>query len=105
MGNCRVDFATDPKEVEVHAVVVTVTISDRQAAEQTLNQVVVPRVSQAPGFQTGYWTWKNNSGLSMVIFDSEDAATQAADQVQTMIENQPAVSLISVEVREVVAHA
>jgi hypothetical protein len=104
MGDCRVD-SSHAKEVEVHAVVVTVVISDRQAAEQTLNQEVVPRVSQAPGFQAGYWTWKNNSGLSMTIFDSEDSATQAANQVQEMVQSRPAVSLMSVEVREVVAHA
>ena len=89
----------------MHAVVVRVTISDRQAAERTLNQDVVPRVSQAPGFQTGYWTWKDNTGLSMIIFDSEDNAKQAADQVRTMIQNRPAVSLINEEVREVVAQA
>ena len=89
----------------MHAVVVNVTLSDRQAAEQMLNQDVVPRVSQAPGFQAGYWTWKDNSGLSMVIFDSEDAANQAANQVQQMVDNATAVSLIGVEVREVVAQA
>jgi hypothetical protein len=89
----------------VHAVVVNVTISDRGAAERMLDENVVPRVSQAPGFQTGYWTWKNNSGLSMVIFDSEDAATQAADQVRNMVEAATAVSLINVEVREVVRNA
>jgi len=89
----------------MHAVVVRVSISDREAAERTLNQDVVPRVSQAPGFQTGYWTWKDNNGLSMVIFDSEDNAKQAADQVRAMIENRPALSLINEEVREVVAQA
>lgn len=89
----------------MHAVVVRVSISDREAAERTLNQDVVPRVSQAPGFQTGYWTWKDNTGLSMVIFDSEDHAKQAADQVRAMIESRPAVSLINEEVREVVAQA
>jgi hypothetical protein len=104
MGDCRVD-SSNPKEARVHAVVVTVVISDREAAQRTLNEEVVPRVSQAPGFQAGYWTWKNNSGLSMTIFESEEAATQAANQVQEMIQSRPAVSLMSVEVREVVAHA
>ena len=89
----------------MHAVVVRVSISDREAAERTLNEEVVPRVSQAPGFQAGYWTWKDNTGLSMVIFDSEEAATQAADQVRAMIQDRPAVSLINEEVREVVAQA
>lgn len=89
----------------MHAVVVRVSISDREAAERTLNEEVVPRVSQAPGFQAGYWTWKDNTGLSMIIFDSEEAATQAADQVRAMIQDRPAVSLINEEVREVVAQA
>ena len=89
----------------MHALVVRVSISDRQAAQQTLNEEVVPRVSQAPGFQAGYWTWRDNNGLSMVIFDSEDAANQAADQVRSLIQSRPAVSLINEEVREVVAQA
>lgn len=99
------DFRLGPREVNVHAVVVNVTISDREAAQRRLEQEVVPGVSQAPGFQTGYWTWKNNSGLSMAIFDSEEAATQSADRAREMIEANPTVSLINVEVREVVAHA
>jgi hypothetical protein len=70
-----------------------------------LNEDVVPRVSQAPGFQAGYWTWKDNTGLSMVVFDSEDGANQAGDQVRAMVESIDAVELQSVEVREVVAHA
>jgi hypothetical protein len=89
----------------VHAVVVRVTISDREAAQQRLDQDVVPQVSQAPGFQAGYWTWKDNTGLSMVVLDSEDAANQVAERARQMIQDIDAVSLESVEVREVVAHA
>jgi hypothetical protein len=89
----------------VHAVVVKVTISDREGAQQRLDQDVVPQVSQAPGFQAGYWTWKDNTGLSMIIFDSEDDANQAADRARQMVQEIDAVSLDGVEVREVVAHA
>jgi hypothetical protein len=89
----------------VHAVVVRVTISDRDAAQQRLDQEVVPQVSQAPGFQAGYWTWKDNTGLSMIVLDSEDAANRAADRAREMIQGIDAVSLEGVEVREVVAHA
>jgi hypothetical protein len=89
----------------VHAVVVRVTISDREAAQQRLDQDVVPQVSQAPGFQAGYWTWKDNTGLSMVVLDSEDAANQVAERARQMIQDIDAVSLEGVEVREVVAHA
>ena len=89
----------------MHAVVVRVTISDRDDAQQRLDQDVVPQVSQAPGFRAGYWTWKDNSGLSMIVFDSEDAANEAADRAREMIQRIDAVSLEGVEAREVVAHA
>jgi hypothetical protein len=90
----------------MYAVVVKVTLSDREAAQQGLDQDVVPQVSQSPGFQAGYWTWKDNTGLTMVIFDSEEAANQAANRVRDMVGGMAAaVTLEDVEVREVVAHA
>ena len=90
----------------MHAVVVKVTILDREAAQERLDQEVVPQVSQAPGFKAGYWTWKDNTGLSMVIVDSEDVANQAADRVREMVGGmEGAVTLEDVEVREVVASA
>jgi hypothetical protein len=88
----------------VLAVVVRVTIKDRESAQKGLDEHVVPRVSQVPGFRAGYWTWKDDTGVSMVVFDSEDAAKQAADQVPAMVDGL-AVELEGVEVREVVAHA
>jgi len=89
----------------MYAVVVRVTINDRDAAQKRLDEDVVPRVRQAPGFRAGYWTWKDDTGLSMAVFDSEDAATQAGDQVRAMVGGLDAVVLQDVEVREVVAHA
>ncbi len=89
----------------MHAVIVRVTISDREAAQQRLDQEVVPQVSKAPGFRAGYWTWKDNTGLSMVVLDSEDAANQVAERARQMVQDIEAVSLEGVEVREVVAHA
>ncbi|HWJ43781.1 MAG TPA: hypothetical protein VNR63_00230 [Gaiellaceae bacterium] len=87
----------------MHAVVVRVTIDDRESAEKALREEVVPRVSQAPGFVAGYWTRKDDKGLSMIIFESEDAAKQASERLQ---ENIPAaVTLEGVEMREVAAHA
>ena len=89
----------------MHAFVVRVTIKDRESAQKGLNEDVVPGVSQAPGFRAGYWTWKDNTGLSMVVFDSEDAANRAGDQVRAMIQGIDAGELQGVEVREVVANA
>ena len=87
----------------MHAVVVKVKINDSEAAEKHLREQVVPGVSQSPGFMAGYWTRKDNTGLSMIIFDSEDSANQASERVPSMIPD--AVTLDGVEVREVAAHA
>lgn len=87
----------------MHAVVVKVTIEDQEASEATLREQVVPGVSQAPGFVAGYWTRKDNNGLSMVIFESEETANDMSERVPGMIPG--AVTLEEVEVREVVARA
>lgn len=87
----------------MHAVVIRVTISDTEAAERNLREQVVPRVSQSPGFVNGYWTRKDNTGLSMVLFESEDAATQMSERVPSMLPE--FVTLEGVEVRQVVVHA
>jgi hypothetical protein len=87
----------------MHAVVVTVTISDHETAESHLRENVVPGVSQAPGFVAGYWTRKGDSGVGMVMFESEDAAQAMSERVPSMAPD--VVTIESVEVSEVVAHA
>jgi hypothetical protein len=87
----------------MHAVVVTVTVNDREAATSQLRERVVPGVSQAPGFVTGYWTRKDDSGVSMVVFESEDAAKTMSERVPSMVTD--AVTIQNIDVREVVAHA
>ena len=87
----------------MHAVVVRVTIEDREAATQGLREQVVPRVRQAPGFVAGYWTRKDNTGLSMILFESEDNAQSATEQIEAAAPE--GVTIDSTEVREVVEHA
>jgi hypothetical protein len=87
----------------MHAVVVRVSIKDPETADRSLQEQVVPQVSQLPGFVTGYWTRKDDTGLSMVVFDSQEAATRMSERVPSMVP--PSVSLEGVEVREVAAHA
>ena len=87
----------------MHAVVVKVSINDAEKAATALREQTVPGVSQAPGFVAGYWTRKGDTGLSMVIFESEDAAKGASERVRP---NAPdSVIVEDVEVREVVARA
>jgi hypothetical protein len=87
----------------MHALVVRLTIYDPQADLEVLRAQVVPQVAQAPGFVTGFWTRKGNQGLSMIVFDSEDAANAAGERLKADIPD--VATLDDIEVREVVAHA
>jgi hypothetical protein len=87
----------------MHAVVVSVTVHDRDAAVGELHEQVVPTVSGAPGFVAGYWVaLPSGQGRGTIVFDDEGAAKAAAGQVQA---TRQAVTIDSVEVGEVVAHA
>jgi hypothetical protein len=87
----------------MHAVIVKVTVNEPDAGLQELREQVVPGVAQAPGFVAGYWTRKDNTGLSMVVFDSEEAANGMSERISSIVPG--SVKLESVEVREVAAHA
>jgi len=91
----------------MHAVVVRVSIGDAEIAERGLRERVVPGISSAPGFVAGYWTRSDDgrNGLSILVFESEDAARAVADRFRagTMIPETVTVSRL--EIREVVATA
>jgi hypothetical protein len=89
----------------MHAVVVRVSINDVETAQKGLEEVVVPRVSEAPGFVAGYWTRSDDgsNGQSMLVFESEDAARAVADRLGTDVPE--GVTVDGAEVREVVASA
>ena len=93
----------------MHALVMRVTIHNADRTREVLNSQVVPQVSGAPGFKTGYWTWTTGgetNGLSMIIFDSEENARAAGDRVSAITADaRDDVTLDGVEVREVVASA
>ena len=87
----------------MHAVVARVTVQDRAAAEAELHDKIIPQVSKAPGFVAGYWTRKDETGMSMMVFESEDAATRASEMIPAAVPD--TVTLQELEVREVVGHA
>jgi hypothetical protein len=89
----------------MHAIVVRVTINDVEASEALLRDQIVPRVSAAPGFVAGHWTRSDDksNGLSVLVFESEDAARTAADQIHPPEGGE--VNMDSVEVREVIESA
>jgi len=90
----------------MHAVVVNVTINDPEAANTMLQGEVVPRVKEAPGLVTAYWARSDEGkGGSMIVFESEENAQAAADRLREGPPgNSDAVTIDSIEVREVVAH-
>ena len=84
----------------MHAVLVTVTINDEEAARARLRDVVVPTVRDAPGAKAGYWLEPTDGhGSSLVIFESQEAAENAAKNVTA---EGGAVTIDSVTVREIV---
>jgi heme-degrading monooxygenase HmoA len=87
----------------MYAVVVNVSIGDPESAQNILQEQVVPRVAEQQGFLHGFWTRKGDNGLSMTLWESEDAANQASERVRAMAPE--TVTVEDIEVREVVAHA
>lgn len=89
----------------MHAVIVNVELQqDFETAQQRLRGEVVPRVSQAPGFVAGYWLApEDGRGFSVVVFESEEAATRVAGMARSMADE--SVTVTDVQVREVIAQA
>lgn len=91
----------------MHAVVTKVNVQDGPAATEFLREKIVPQVSQAPGFVTGFWIRLEGAdeGNSFVVFESEDAARAVAGQISDSVGSNPGVTLKDVSVGEVVANA
>lgn len=90
----------------MHAVVVRASIGDAEIADTGLREKVVPAVSSAPGFVSGYWTRSDDgrNWLSMLVFESEDDARAVADRFRGGTIIPETVTVLRVEVREVVAN-
>lgn len=90
----------------MHAVVTKSTIHDIDEARRFLKEEGAPRISQAPGFVAAHWVrLDENNGTAMLVFDSEEAAQAAAEQLKTNPPAGPAVTINSIEVGEVVERA
>ena len=89
----------------MNAVIVSVTINDFDKAVENLRSQIVPMVSQAPGFVTGYWVSVENDtqGRGTIIMESEEAAQALADQIHGAPGDE--VTLDSVQVGRVNAQA
>ncbi|HEU5256472.1 MAG TPA: hypothetical protein VFU28_10805 [Vicinamibacterales bacterium] len=92
----------------MYALVTNVSIAPGQFEEsrKALNDQVVPRVKQAPGLVKAFWTIREDlaQGTSIVVFKTK----QDAEAASAMVRNSPpppGVTMISADVREVVAEA
>jgi heme-degrading monooxygenase HmoA len=75
-----------------------------------LNETVIPRVRELPGFQGGYWLADRATGkvLAVVVFDSEEHLRQtdeAAAQLRQRAGSPSGVNFTSVETYEVIGQA
>jgi hypothetical protein len=86
-----------------YAVVSTVTVDDVGTARAALHDQRVGFVQRAPGFVCAYWLAPVDSvGMSVLVFDSKEHAEQAAGYPLPAL---PGITPLTLEVREVFAHA
>ena len=87
----------------MHAVVIRATITDPDAVPAELTELV-PAVSGAPGFVTGYWiVYGRNQGIVILVFDTEDKASLEA--IATQVAGSEVARIDSVDVGVVAAQA
>ena len=90
----------------MHAMVVKATIHDFEQGRSFLRQEGIPALRQAPGFVTAHWVrLGENSGTSMLIFESEEAAQAGAQQLKANPPPGNVVTINSVDIGEVVEQA
>jgi hypothetical protein len=75
-----------------------------------LNETVIPRARELPGFQGGYWLADRATGkiLAVVVYDSEEQIRQtdeAAGQLRQQVEGAAGVKFTGVETYEVIGQA
>ena len=87
----------------MHAVVSHVTVNDAESATAALESEVIPTLKQTPGFVGAYFVrLGGGKGVSVVAWESEEAARTAAERIQAPGD---AVTFDSVEVGEVAGSA
>jgi hypothetical protein len=83
--------------------VVRSTLHDFEQASKILREEGIPRLSQAPGFVAAQWVrLDENTGTSMLTFESEEAARAAAEMLRANPPGGDAITINSVEIGEVV---
>ena len=89
----------------MHALVTRTRVNDPETAAKVAREERAPSARQQPGFVAAYWISleNGNEGISVRIFESEEAAQRAKDE--TGASPSDAVSVETREVGEVIASA
>jgi hypothetical protein len=88
----------------MYGVIVRSTVQDVEESKKALMERLIPSFKQMPGFISGQWVAVGeHEGISMLTFESEEAARGAVDRSSTNVP--PGVTIQSIEVGEVVARA
>ena len=89
------------------AVVVHAAISDFDQARQHLNDEMIPKVSTAPGFVTGWWLapGEDGKGMAVVVFESEESARELLAMMQPGAQPNPYATVERSEMRDIAGHA
>jgi heme-degrading monooxygenase HmoA len=87
--------------------VTTVDLDDSSPVEERfrrINEEMLPAVKQRAGFVAAYWLAPlAGQGMSVVIWDSEEAAREFSATRSPGIQVQPGVTVRSSDVRQVIA--
>ncbi len=87
----------------MHAIVVRSTLHDFERATSFLREEGVPRLREAPGLVGAQWVrLGENTGTSMLTFESEESAQAAAEMLRANPPGGDAITIDSVEIGEVV---
>jgi hypothetical protein len=87
----------------MYAVVTTNDITDREAADTTVVERVIPMVKQEPGFVGGYWVrFDGGHDTSAVAFEMEEQARSGAPEVGS---GAPGVTCTNLMVGDLLGHA
>ena len=87
----------------MHTIVARSTLHDAEKGRTFLREQGIPRLRQAPGFVAAQWVkLDENTGTSMVTFETEEAAQAAAEQLRANPPPADAVTIDSIEIGEVV---
>ena len=93
----------------MHANVVEVAVNPSVDPERKgLHEVVIPRVRQLPGLVAAFWLEPvDDKGLSIAVFETEDAARGAMETMGIKVGASPApgVTVERVQTREVIGRA